>query len=277
MWCTDDDCTWKNYHPYIFALDDTPSVSAKAFAQEVAKLEISRWSTVAASVAYGHKFTDAFKFELKALRPDVEFISEQWPAMFKTDMGPVVQAVKSTDPQGVFLILFGQDLFEYIREAKKRGISKSVLHVAPSLGWPEEMEVMGDEVPEGWLVMGYPGDELAMPEHLEFRRRYEARFDQSLGFSGLDGHLLFTLFKNAVEKAGSVDAEAIVKAAEGLTIDTPIGDVSMRAIDHRSTRGYWIGRTVYRNGKPTIENYNRSDVEKLSPSDEWILAQRATK
>jgi hypothetical protein len=38
----------------------------------------------------------SFKSELKRLRPDVEFVSEQWPPLGKLDGGSLVQAVASS-------------------------------------------------------------------------------------------------------------------------------------------------------------------------------------
>ncbi|NND65227.1 MAG: hypothetical protein HKM24_04595 [Gammaproteobacteria bacterium] len=59
-----------------------------------------------------------------------------------------------------------------------------------------------------------------------------------------------------------------------MTIDIPVGPVTMRAIDRRTTMGYWLGKLEVVDGKPLMVDWERVDVEKDSPTDEWILAQR---
>jgi branched-chain amino acid transport system substrate-binding protein len=48
----------------------------------------------------------------------------------------------------------------------------------------------------------------------------------------------------AIKKAGSTDTLKVVKALEGLTIDTPIGKQTMRAKDHQANRGQFWGTTA---------------------------------
>ncbi len=48
----------------------------------------------------------------------------------------------------------------------------------------------------------------------------------------------------AIKKAGSTDTMKVIKALEGLTIQTPIGRQIMRAKDHQATRGQVWGTTT---------------------------------
>ena len=51
----------------------------------VSKLGAKKWATIAPNYAYGTDAVDAFKEQLTALQPDVEFVEAQWPTLFKID------------------------------------------------------------------------------------------------------------------------------------------------------------------------------------------------
>jgi branched-chain amino acid transport system substrate-binding protein len=60
--------------------------------------------------------------------------------------------------------------------------------------------------------------------------------------NSIQGYIGIKLLAAAIEKAGSTDSDAVVKALEGLTIDTPLGPMTMGA-DHQLLRGMVWGYT----------------------------------
>ncbi|MFX4404495.1 ABC transporter substrate-binding protein, partial [Acinetobacter baumannii] len=69
---------------------------------------------------FGQAAVASFKQELKRLRPDVEFVSEQWPPLGKIDAGAVVNAMTADRPDAVFNATFGPDLAKLVREGTTR-------------------------------------------------------------------------------------------------------------------------------------------------------------
>ena len=63
----------------------------------------------------------AFKQVLQAKRPDVEFVAEQWPALFKIDAGAEVRALEQAKPDAIYNVTFGGDLAKFVREGSIRG------------------------------------------------------------------------------------------------------------------------------------------------------------
>ena len=55
--------------------------------------------------------------------------------------------------------------------------------------------------------------------------------------------------KSALEKAGTIDKEALVDALKGLTIDTPTGSMSIGADDHHTTMQMYLAKTEGQNLK----------------------------
>ena len=48
-------------------------------------------------------------------------------------------------------------------------------------------------------------------------------------------------YRAAVEKAGGTDADKVVEALRGLTIDTPVGPLTINAKDHQANTGQFWG------------------------------------
>jgi hypothetical protein len=82
-----DALTWSEGTPYTFRLRPSTYVQTAILAREAAKLPAKRWATIAPNYEYGQAAVRNFKDLLKAARPDVEFVGEQWPALFKLEAG----------------------------------------------------------------------------------------------------------------------------------------------------------------------------------------------
>ena len=48
----------------------------------------------------------------------------------------------------------------------------------------------------------------------------------------------------AIKKAGSTDSDKVSKALIGLSVDTPVGKLTIREKDHQANRGQLYGKTV---------------------------------
>jgi ABC-type branched-subunit amino acid transport system substrate-binding protein len=63
----------------------------------------------------------------------------------------------------------------------------------------------------------------------------------------------------ALEKApDTLKPQEIAAAARGLSIETPIGKVTMNPNTQRADMGYWYGETDVVDGKPRLVNFYRS-------------------
>ena len=78
----------------------------------------------------------------------------------------------------------------------------------------------------------------------------------------------------AMEKAGNTETEALVEAFKGLSLDTPVGPVTYRAIDHQSTMGAYVGVTDVKDGKGVMVDWSYRDGAAYLPSDEEVRKLR---
>ena len=269
-----DAVTWQKGNRYTFRLRPNTYMQANMLAEEAAKLPAKRWATIAPNYKYGQDAVASFKEILKAKRPDVEFVAEQWPALFKIEAGAEIQALANADPEAIYNVTFGSDLAKFVREGKLRGLFEGREVVSLLTGEPEYLDALKDEAPEGWIVTGYPWYAIDTPEHNAFVAAYKAKFDDYPRLGSVVGYNTFKAIAAVVAKAGSTETEALIAAAEGITVDSPTGPFTFRAQDHQSTMGAYVGRTALKDGKGVMVDWRYADGEGYLPSDEEIKRLR---
>ncbi|KAA5603513.1 ABC transporter substrate-binding protein [Roseospira marina] len=269
-----DAIVWAKGNDYTFRLRPSVSMQAGMLAEEAAKLDVTRWATVAPNYEYGTAAVEAFKTALSELRPDVEWVDEQWPPQGKIDAGATVQAMAAADPEAIFNVTFGPDLIKFVREGTTRGLFEGREVVSLLTGEPEYMDPLGAETPEGWVVTGYPWDSVDMPEHAAFLEAYQAKYDDYPRLGSVVGYAAMKSVAAILAKAGSTDTDALIEAAKGVEVEVPFGTITYRAADHQSTMGAFVGRTAVRDGKGVMVDVSYRDGADYLPSEEEAAALR---
>ncbi len=250
-----DALTMSHRHPYVFRLRANTYMHARILAERAAKIGAKRWATIAPNYEYGQSAVRNFKYFLKELQPDVEFVAEQWPQLGKLDAGATVQAIAHAKPDAVFNALFFSDLAEYARESKNRGFDPSIPVFNPLGGDPESLAILGNEAPLGWVVTGYPAQDIKTPAHQKYSDAFKKAYSQEPTMSALIGYSSLHFLALAIEKAESTETDAVIAALETISYDSPIGRISFRPQDHQSDMGAWIGVLGIKDGKPAMTDY----------------------
>ena len=269
-----DAVVWAKGNRYTFRLRPSTYMQAAMLAVDASKNPAKRWATIAPNYAYGKDAVASFKKVLKAKRPDVEFVAEQWPALFKINAGAEIQALADAKPQAVYNVTFGSDLAKFVREGKLRGFFKNTFMVSLLSGEPEYLDPLKGEAPEGWLVTGYPWYDIKTPAHTKFVQAYQKKFNDYPRTGSVVGYnTMYTVF-HLLKKAGTTDTEKMVNAMEGLTFDSIVGPVAYRKIDHQSTMGAYVGYTALRDGKGIMVDWKYADGKDYLPSDAEVMNLR---
>lgn len=269
-----DALVWEKGNRYTFRLRASTFMQSAMLVEEARKLPAKRWVTIAPNYEYGQSAVASFKALLKAARPDVEFVAEQWPAQGKLEAGSTVQAVLAARPEAVFNVTFGADLARLVREGNLRGLFPRVPTVSLLSGEPEYLDVLRDETPVGWIVTGYPWDQIATPEHAKFFNAYYKRHGDNPRLGSVVGYGAMQAIFAAIAKARSTDTEKLIAALRGLHFTTPFGPVVMRGIDHQSTMGAFVGKLDLRAGRGTMVAWRYADGANYLPSDDEVRRRR---
>ncbi|HEY0832417.1 MAG TPA: ABC transporter substrate-binding protein [Azospirillum sp.] len=269
-----DAIVWDKGNRYTFRLRPGTYQQAAMLVEEAAKLPAKRWATVAPNYEYGQSAVAAFKMLLKAKRPDVEFVTEQWPAQGKLEAGPTVQALAASNPEAIFNVTFGPDLAKFVREGTTRGLFDDRSVVSLLTGEPEYLDPLKGEAPEGWIVTGYPWDQVKTPDNTAFVEAYRKRFNDTPRLGSVVGYTTFKAIAAAIEKAGSTDTEKLVEAMRGITTPSPFGEVTFRALDHQSTMGGYVGKLAVKGGRGLMVDWRYADGAAYLPTDDYVRSRR---
>ncbi|MBA4791923.1 MAG: ABC transporter substrate-binding protein [Pseudomonadota bacterium] len=269
-----DAMTWAKGNKYTFRLRPSNYMQAAMLAEEAAKLPAKRWATIAPNYEYGQSAVAVFKQLLSAKRPDIEWVSEQWPPQGKIDAGAVVQAVAATKPDAIFNVTFGPDLVKLVREGNTRGLFKDRAVVSLLTGEPEYLDPLKDEAPEGWIVTGYPWYDIKSPAHDTFLKAYQAKYNDYPRLGSIVGYVTMKAAAAIINKAGSTDTDKMIAAAEGLSLETPLGPIVFRGLDHQATLGAYVGKTAVKDGKGVMVDSVYRDGAAYLPSDDEVRKLR---
>ena len=269
-----DAIVWAQGNDYTFRLRPSTSMQAKMLAEQAAKLPAIKWATIAPNYEYGTSAVAAFKAALEELKPDVEWVDEQWPPLGKLDAGATVQALARAEPEAIFNVTFGPDLTKFVREGQTRGLFENRDVVSLLTGEPEYLDPLGPDTPEGWIVTGYPWHGIDTPEHAKFLEAYEAMFSDYPRLGSIVGYSAMMSVGEILKAAGSTETADLIAAAQGIEVPTPFGPISYRAADHQSTMGAYVGKTALKDGKGVMVEYEYKDGADFLPTEDEVKALR---
>lgn len=273
-------------HRYFFRLITNDRVFGHGMADAMSKQAPNTYCTVGNDYAYGRDITKVVMTRLKELKSSVELVSgcEFWVPLGTTDFTPIITAMLARKPDAImFGGLVTASAPAFVKQGKAFGIFKSAVGVHPSIGMPVNNAGLTtkDDIPEGIFTgTDYVYPPLDNPANKAFYDKYRARWNQLPFEMALNAYTTVRFIVKAIEKAGKVDREAMIDAAEGLSIDHPVlGEITVRGFDHQSTAGWWMGYLIW---DETHKRAGMRDAKLLKgedflPSKAEIEALRAKK
>lgn len=269
-----DALTMAQGNRYTFRMRPNTYMQTKMLVEAGKESGAKTWAIVAPNYEYGQSAAANFKKLLAELDPEAEVVVEQYPALGKIDAGATTQAILRANPDGIFNATFAGDQAKLVREGQLRGLFEERTVLSLLTGEPEYLAPMGAETPEGWIVTGYPWDQIDTPEHLAFVEAYQTKYDDFPRLASLLGYSIPYVIKAMLDKAGSTETEAMVDALKGLEVATPTGPITMRAIDHQATMGAWVGRLAVEDGQGKMVDWYYADGADFAHTPEAVEAAR---
>lgn len=261
----------ENFHPYVFRAAANSNTEGKSAAVIADRLGMNKICTILMDYSYGHSLSEAFIEYMEENRPDAEIVLQVWPEQGTTDYTSYITQIMQAGCDGVFSGVWGALFPPFAKQAKTFGLFENVQYVsAGEIGSPEVAEEMGNDMPSGvWAnsyeVFYYPDADAHNAYVKELSEKTGEQFPDSWPITG---YMAMQWLAAGIEKAGSTDTDAVIKALEGLSIETPIGEQTMRASDHQANRGQFWGRMSESN----IDGYDAKIMDPVEyiPADDLM-------
>jgi branched-chain amino acid transport system substrate-binding protein len=225
--------TVDKFTPYIFQVVPNTYMEAIATTRYLNKKvpTAKKFCTIAPDYEFGRREEAAFEEEIKRLVPGVEILYQAWPKPGEKDFTAFITAIMAKKPDAVHSSLFGGDLVAFTKQAAPYGFFEKIPFVA--LYDLPVLMALGPDAPEGTFAFGrgcfFMDPNPKMMEFVEKYKKIRATYPDSWSVQAYDS---VYLLKAAIEKAKTTETEAVIKALEGLTLDSLRGKFFIRPLDH---------------------------------------------
>jgi branched-chain amino acid transport system substrate-binding protein len=211
------------------------------------------WGVMAADYAWGHDSADAFTASAIAAGKTIKI--RLFAPLGTKDYAPYIQQIKDAGVGALWVAESGRDAVNFGIQAKQFKLFDSVFAVSQSFAVPSTIKGMGDLADGVWGIINYTST-LNTPGNKAFVAEWVKVYGKEPGNFEAETYVAMKALFAAVEKAHSVEPDAVAKALSDISFDVPFyGNVTMRAADHQLMLPNYIGRVARVDGelKPVVE------------------------
>jgi len=239
-----DKITGAKGHEYVFSMNENTEMAGKAAAAGLAKKPYKKYWIAGDDYEYGHAIAEGTWNHLKKLKPDVELLGQSWWKLGEPDFTPYITSILSAKPDAVIIATGGAGCVPFLKAAKATGFNEKVpffMHTATELS---TLRPLGLDAPEGVIgTSNYYFYFPDTPEQKAFVDQFKKAYDRYPSFGSLVGWVSGLFIAKAYEKAGKIDPQKFAEAFPGLTVDSPIGKLTMRKGDNQLELPMFMGVT----------------------------------
>jgi branched-chain amino acid transport system substrate-binding protein len=253
---------------YVFSMNENTAMIGRAAAITLAKRPYVNYWIAGDDYEFGHAMANEIWTQLKKIKPEVQQMGASWWKVGEPDFTPYITSILSAKPDAVIVAVGGASCVPFLKAAKTTGFNERIplmVHMSTELS---TLKPLGMNAPTGVLGTSpyffyYP----ELPENKVFTENYKRAFGRYPTAGSLCGYISGLFIAKAFEKAGAVDREKFINALAGLTIDSPVGKVTVRDFDHQLMLPMFVGVTE---SSPDYDFLVAGNIETI-PADQIMM------
>jgi branched-chain amino acid transport system substrate-binding protein len=269
---------------YVFRTGPTSTMDNVGAARYVLDLNPALKSVagINQNYAWGQDSWNDFRDSLRALKPDIEIKTEQFPKIYAGQYGSEISALMVNKPEVIHSSFWGGDMEGLVLQGAARGLFDD--HKGVFTCGETAMFRLSDQIAEGAIIGGRGPFGVYAPDNALnqwFRKNYIDRFGTPPTYPSYKMAQAILGLKAAADKAaaaknGKPNKDEIAAALTGLEFEAPSGTVRMSlGKGHQAVQDMIYGQYTYKKGKPEVYNVKRYPAECVNPPDgvtssEWI-------
>jgi branched-chain amino acid transport system substrate-binding protein len=282
--------TTEEWNPYIYRYRTTSTAEARAMARIAAgellkDIKNPRIYWISWDYEYGRSLFDPFVAKLKELKPDAKIVGEGWPRTGEVDYGPFISQMLAVKPHLVVNAIWAGGLVSLLKQGNDRGLwNITKLISAGEMMGIVTRTALGKNLPAGSWGCSY--DDPSWPQN-EGQKKFYKLYSDFIGKpnseppdNALAGYNMVHFINKGMQTAKTTDGAAVLKAMEGMSLETYQKPVKLRDFDHQSTAGYLWGPAVEKPGLPYMVMDGKqtryvSEEKDLFTKEEWLAKRKA--
>ena len=161
-------------------------------------------------------------------------VGEEYTPLGATEYNTIIAKIKKAKPDSIFSTLNGDSNVAFYKQMKDAGISAKEIPVMAVSVAEDELRGIGGKTAEGHYAAWNYFQSVDTPANKEFVKKFKAKFgkDRVTDDPIEAAYIAVYLWKQAVEKAKTVDIAKVRNAAYGMTFDAPEGKVTVDTNNH---------------------------------------------
>jgi branched-chain amino acid transport system substrate-binding protein len=237
IYCQSNKLNHENFSENFFRMTTNVEMMIRALAIAIQQEEPGAvdWVSISPDYEYGHNTVDVFNNEMANEVPDYQMLDLTWPPFASPTYSDYITQLTDDPSQGVFSTLFAGDMLNMLKQQKPFGfLDDQILATAGmDIDVLEPMSASGD-LPKLWDSLPYYAEAFDNPTNDAFIEAYTEMWGQTPTFYPHSGYIAVLTYAQAIEAAGSTDIDAVHDALEGITVNSPMGPITIRAEDHQA-------------------------------------------
>src|SRR5262245_9701440 len=226
-----------NSHTFVFM--PNTRMLAHAVVPHIVKAYGTRWYMITTSSLDGKSAAQAI---VEAAQPHkVEFLGESLVAFGSTDFVPSLTEAKVKSPSAIILNLYGWDLVHALKAYTKLELAKEKIGVGGIIGGEQIGRPLGYANNAGiWGLIWDP--KINTDSSKRFIQGVIDKYNHTPTSRCYLGYAAMTQILEALQRAGTEDTAAVIKALEGHEFDgLKVGRSVFRASDHQHVQDVLVG------------------------------------
>lgn len=235
----------ENFNPNVFRASETTYARMRGLAQIAAQKhrDLRKWSGIIPDTDFGRSSWAVFAAALKEFIPATggaapEILDPVVVPLFSSDYKSFITAAMKIPFEGLFHATYGADSITLFQQARPFGLTKKAKAIFDSGNEFVVAKAMKGQTPTWWgSIFWYHENHKDNAISNALYKDYAASFtDMPPEGYIAEAHADIYAFAAAIEKAGSTETPAVIKALKGLEWDTATGRRIMRAEDNQAIK-----------------------------------------
>jgi len=246
-----NDISWDQKSDYVirasFSNWQNGSSAGSYIADNIGKNAV----VIAPDYPAGQEVASGFKAAFEAAGGKV--VKEIYPKLGTNDFATYLTDISQTNPDVVYAFFAGSDGIRFVQQYSDFGLKGKI----PLTGPMEFGDLLIVE-PAGEAAEGIVSGIIYSPwidneENKKFVEGFEKMFNKLPNTFSVQGYDSAQIIDKAINEAGSVDSEELVKVLKGISFDSPRGPITIDPKTNNPIQNFYIVENVKKDGKVVPE------------------------
>ena len=205
---------------------------------------------------YNFGTISAHWIHLYAKRLGGEVVGEDFLPLSTSDFGPTLKKIQAAQPDVVVALPVGANQTGFLEQFAASGLKEKIGIVSTNYGSGNQQVVVSPDAGEGIIASQEYFMWINMPQNEPFKKLWESKYglEEPIISEAANTWNAVHIWAAAVEKAGTVEPEAVVNALEsGISFEGPNGTVKMLPGSHHLQQNIFIVKGNRQHGFDVIK------------------------